>query len=192
MKEWYPLIPIWIAIAVLAVVGLTGCSSIQNGDVKVSVWGIEEKKNGNEEIHLYLSHNKDYDGIIQEVYLEDGTVLVEYFENYSFDYHSDGDKNARRIMVTYPGEIKGADQTESGFAQLPQNKDGTAITNTGPYFNKWYQDKYETKGRITRHKRDNPTVWILRWKNGKVTWKIPENKERAKMGFLKIYENEND
>lgn len=152
--------------------GLTsGCVSHQHtpkqGDVQVR-YVDHYVEDGKEEIQLWLYHTLDYEGMVQEVYLESGAVLVEYFNNGRFDYHRPGGDDHWRYMVIYPANVEGAMQTPSGFAHLPQNKDGTAKTTVDHGFNRWYQDRYPTTGRVVKHKRDNPTIWALRWENGKL------------------------
>jgi hypothetical protein len=167
-------------LALIATLGfLSGCTSgptstIRQGDVSVTFTDGYINDRGQHEVQVHLSHSEEYSGMVQEVYLENGDVLVEYFPNLIFDYHNTATQNHWRYMIIYPADVEGTDGTRTGFAHLPQSKDGSATTTVGPGFNSWYQDKHETRGRVVRCKRDNPTIWSIRWEDGKAVCDIPK------------------
>lgn len=172
-KDFSALIPFVAILLLLVAATLSGCVTtkpvVKNGDVRVSFLGIKKKEDV-ERVHVRLSHSENYDGIVQEIYMSNGQILVEYFSNGSDDFHWIKAEDHARVMIVYPADVRGTDAAPSGFAHLPANQNGTVHTDVHHKFNEWYQKSYDTRGRVVRSKRDNVTIWFLRWKNGKVTF----------------------
>jgi hypothetical protein len=57
--------------------------------------------------------------------------------------------SVRRDVFAYVANVYDADFTRSGFAHLPHNQDGSVVTNAPPTFNRHYQQRYQTMGRVT-------------------------------------------
>lgn len=145
------------------------------GHTKTIEWG----KAGYDWVWVTFHHNVEgYDRIVQEVYLDNGNTLVETFPNNCRDRHRDGDADSYRECIVYPACVEGIDATSSGFAQLPQNFDGSVKTTTGPKFNEYYQKNHKTQGRITKAARHLATRWTITWKDGKATYHIQEGMEK--------------
>jgi hypothetical protein len=53
-----------------------------------------------------------------------------------------------RRVFAYVANVYGADFTDFGFAHLPQNQDGSVVTEAPPTFNETYQTEHATRGRI--------------------------------------------
>jgi hypothetical protein len=52
-----------------------------------------------------------------------------------------------RTVRAYLADVRGADFTRRGFAQLECNEDGSVVTNSPAHFNAGYRAQYETRGR---------------------------------------------
>jgi len=133
----------------------------------------------------FYEWEEDYEFLVQEIFLPNGTTLVEVFrmENGQqltcrYDHHSVEFENAffgvyNRRMFLYPANVEGVDW-EKNFGHLPENRDGSVKTTIKENFNKDYQKKHETQGRIIDDKHDEGFWWSIEWKNGKVSVQIPE------------------
>ncbi|MBX3473895.1 MAG: hypothetical protein KF754_05890 [Planctomycetes bacterium] len=53
-----------------------------------------------------------------------------------------------RRVFAYVANVADADFSDNGFAHLPRNEDGTLASTVGPNFNKAYQQRHETRGRV--------------------------------------------
>ena len=135
-------------------------------------------------IHMYI-WEKDYDCLVQEVYLPGGSVLVEVFRlphgqflRCSYDHHTiKHDKDFQGIynrkMFIYPATAEGVDWDDD-FAHLPQNRDGSVKTLIGRDFNKSYQEDHETRGKVVTDKKEAGFWWSIEWQDGGVNVTIPE------------------
>jgi len=121
---------------------------------------------------LKIYEFSDLPGFVNEIYMDDGNyTLVEYFDTIDgalapgqSDRHSIGHLSGthKRWIYTYPAEVEGVDATPSGFAELPQNKDGSVVTNTNPEtFNTEHNASYSRKGRIVRDERERGRWWSM-------------------------------
>lgn len=129
-----------------------------------------------------------YEHVVQEVHLPGGATLVEVFrtpngrlERCQTDHHranwgSDHPYTGTyvRRMFLYPGRVEGVDWTSKGFAQLPENEDGSVTTTIGPNFNASYQEDHETQGRVVEADRSAGFWWTIIYENGKVRVVIPD------------------
>lgn len=145
-------------------------------------------------VRIRFSENTKYDVLIQEIYMDTGEILVECFDtpngtfSYGWDQHSWRTNSTHRRMRVYPGSVEGVDRM-NGFAQLPQNRLGTAVTNIGPYFNARYQWNYgpngedpdpiygvnhRTTGRIIEDDRENSMWWEITCIDGVIEVLLPD------------------
>lgn len=141
------------------------------------------------DIYVKFYEWTNYDCVIQEIFLPDGSRLVEVFrtpngrfcrnqrDHHSSHWDSTPTRPYVRRMFVYPGNVEGVDWTPRGFAQLPQNLDGTIKTSIGKGFNKKYQKKHETKGRITASDRTMGFWWTIEFNKGKVRVIVPALRE---------------
>lgn len=118
----------------------------------------------------------EYEGLIQEVELESGYVLVEYFRISDWnptcrDGHSGVNSNGVRRMFVYPANVEGVDLRRGTFGHLPQNSDGSKVTNISPFFNQTYQMCHETRGRIVKEDKSLGFTWSFETDSeGKIEW----------------------
>lgn len=153
-----------------------------NDKISFLVWSIETKSD-RFEVKVVFSEDTEYEGLIQEIVLDDGTVLVEYFllpfgkfSAGSYDFHAATfimTKHLRNMRI-YPANVTGVDY-DNGFAHLPQNIDGSLKTNIGPFFNPEYQKDHKTQGRITKADRDNSIYWSIIFNDGIIIVVLPDN-----------------
>lgn len=129
------------------------------------------------EVIIEIKNFSEYDHIIQEVKLSDGSTLVECFHvqpgDSIIDNHRDRIDDRDRRMIIYPGIVEGADW-KSAFAHLPQNHDGSAITTVGSAFNSVYQQNYETTGEVVEEFRDALTRWSIDYDDNQIVVAIGE------------------
>lgn len=124
------------------------------------------------------SHDADFNCVVQEVQSPFGT-LVEAFTLNTFgdehaDFHTWTDNPAphTRRMTVYLAKVEGADWTSGGFCHLPQNIDGSVVTEIPDNFNQSYQDKRETRGSIVRRSAHEFT-WSITDDGQKITVRVP-------------------
>jgi hypothetical protein len=87
-----------------------------------------------------------------------------------------------RVVRYYPGYVEGADGTELGFAHLPQNRDGSMVTDIPDNFNESHQRNHETKGRVVQDDRANSHWYNMRYH----WWREPTgNRPQADFVFNK-------
>lgn len=55
-----------------------------------------------------------------------------------------------RTVSAYVANVAGADFSELGFAHLPENEDGSLVSNVGRGFNADYQAAHETRGSVAQ------------------------------------------
>lgn len=121
--------------------------------------------------YLQIYEFTDMPGIINEIHRPNGRTLVEYFKtpdgSFPFgqrDTHSISGtvESHTRYVYTYPAEVIGADFTYRGFAEIPQNQDGTVVTNTDPAsFNAKYNSNHDRRGRVVRDYREHGRWWSV-------------------------------
>lgn len=154
---------------------------VREGEPSVFVQYIKttkERDTGNEKIQVRFHHNvSGYDGVVQELLLPSGETLVEYFRNHGDDFHDMKASDSWHECLIYPANVEGVDATGSGYAQLPQNLDGSVKTTTGEKFNGWYWKDYKTQGRVTKAARHLATRWKVTWIDGKASIEIQEGME---------------
>jgi len=187
---------------------LSGCTCIPN---KIYPYHIEEDigitlHNAyavNRLYHVYVKfwNRTEYDYIIQEITLKDGTTIVECFKRCGYglpigqrDHHFSSNPwpHDIRHMIVYPGTVVNADLTKRGFAMLPSNKNGSVITNVNDYFNMRYRWRaavdpssgkithrpengvlHEIRGSITAEDRSKTIEWTLEYYRGKLILTLP-------------------
>lgn len=114
-------------------------------------------------VELVFENRSDYTHIVQELDLGDGIYLVECFRIAKGELITDraswSSIREFRTMKVYCADVVGADEW-GGFAHLPENMDGSVVTNIGPNFNRVYQRYHETRGRIIK-KSSNYFIWTL-------------------------------
>jgi len=73
----------------------------------------------------------------------------------------------RRVRV-YPALVEGADWTFYGFAHVPENRDGSLMTNIPPNFNRSHQERFQMRGRVVADAREASREYVLRyeWRGG--------------------------
>lgn len=102
----------------------------------------------------------DWNAIVQEVVCADGKVLVECFRlsqgDSIQDRHTWSDASEARTMTVYLAKVEGVDW-RGRFAHLPQNMDGSLVTNIGLNFNAEYQRTHKTQGRIVARSEESFT-----------------------------------
>lgn len=124
------------------------------------------------ETRIQLYEWTDMPGVVSEIYLGYGEVLVEYFrtpngrfEVGQYDNHGSISEDLfthSRWVYTYPARVEGMDLTILGFGELPQNKNGTAISNTDPKtFNRKYHKSHKRQGRVVEDMRKDGIWWYL-------------------------------
>lgn len=93
-----------------------------------------------------------------------------------------------RVVRFYPGYVSGADWTSLGFAHLPENYDGSMITDIPSNFNETHQRVYALKGKVEQADRERARWYHMRyqwWREGE------ERKPKADFHFGK-YERPKD
>ena len=87
-----------------------------------------------------------------------------------------------RVVRFYPGFVEGTDSTELGFAHLPQNHDGSLITDIPENFNESHQRKHDTVGRVVQDDRESGRFYSIRYH----WWREPTgNRPQADFAFMK-------
>jgi hypothetical protein len=133
--------------------------------------------------HIYTVKARIYgvDGAVQEVAqtlgddwcgstLNRGACTVEYFQIGARDWEWHEDLHFDRIgtvheMTLYPGEVEGADISDSGFAMLPENEDGSAAF-VQPWWdlngaNVEHLASHQVQGRVSRSDRGKAIHWTI-------------------------------
>lgn len=142
-------------------------------EVTVSMMDARYSEEGFSVRVLFTESFSYYEGVVQEVEMDwdgDGDfdyVLVEYFKlkdgrmSGVHDHHSGSD--AYRRMTVYPANVKDVDWMYDSFAQLPENMDGSKLTNIPDSFNFMYQIAHDTKGYISDAALDRAVVWEIEY-----------------------------
>jgi hypothetical protein len=68
-----------------------------------------------------------------------------------------------RVVRFYPAYVEGADWTELGFAHLPQNREGSIITDIPDNFNETHQRAHELKGAVLQDDRGRARWYHMRY-----------------------------
>lgn len=135
--------------------------------------GQEKAYQGKQMMALYLKiyEFSDMPGIINEIHMPYNRKLVEYFDTPNGAFAANQrDKHAtigltgnqKRYIYTYPAEVTGVDATSLGFAELPQNRDGSVVTNVDHNnFNKEHNDTHKRQGRVVRDERNKGRWWSV-------------------------------
>ena len=116
--------------------------------------------------------NGKWNSIVQEIRFDNGDVLVEAFSNqtmagYVWDKHQWSSGGTGRSMKVYLAIVQGVDWSPNGFAHLPSNMDGSAVTTVGPSFNEDYQAHHRTTGRVVAQSDE----WL--------TWRVDASDHRV-------------
>lgn len=85
--------------------------------------------------------------------------------------------NTQRRIRIYPAQVEGEDSTWLGFSHLPQNRLGEVKTRVGKNFNRNYQERHRTTGRIVADDRARSHTYSIRfhWEN------TPKDKVRTSL-----------
>jgi len=87
-----------------------------------------------------------------------------------------------RVVRYYPGYVEDADWTRLGFTHLPQNRDGSILTDIPPNFNESHQRNYELRGRVVQDDRDKGQFYYMRYH----WWREPEGQRpQARFDFVR-------
>lgn len=163
----------YLAIFALFLCSCVSVPAVGTGAVKISLVDITENKYSGDRLRVRFEHEEDYEGFVQEVRLDTGETLVEYFDGCCVvDNHWRGSLNSETHCVVYPATVEDIDATTTGFGHLPENRDGTVKTRIGPGFNSSYQKKYKTQGRVVKDLRAKATRWRIEWKDGRVSYYV--------------------
>lgn len=118
------------------------------------------------DVHLRFYEKTKYPHMIQIIWLDQGSVLVEGFRMEEgrqgwcrYDHHSSTGYGIRKMLV-YPGIIVGAEWTPNGFCQVTRSEAGD-VTNIGKNFNSDYQKKYATTGYVLEGDRSLGFEWSI-------------------------------
>jgi len=138
-------------------------------DVSMAVYSMHADHDGFE-VKVKFRESTVYPEVIQEGVLPTRATFVEKFpaddETFMDRHHAYGlaaHAISSRTMTVYVGETRGTDDTWLGFAMLPQNLDGSVVTNTDPKkFNAQYTRSHAITGRIVRAGTSRG-VWSLHW-----------------------------
>lgn len=68
-----------------------------------------------------------------------------------------------RVVRFYPGFVEGVDATDLGFAHLPQNHDGSLVTDIRENFNESHQRKHDTVGMVVQDDRVRGRFYSIRY-----------------------------
>lgn len=68
-----------------------------------------------------------------------------------------------RVVRYYPGYVEGTDGTDLGFAHLPQNRDGSMVTDIPENFNESHQRSHKTEGRVVQDDRAHSHWYNMRY-----------------------------
>lgn len=138
------------------------------------------------EIRLrFKEWSDEYTGVIQELIMNNGYKLVEYFElvNGEFAYSTFDKHSAKfikgshiRYMRIYPAKVEGLDM-RNNFGQLPKNRTGSVVTKISPLFNKRYQDNFKTQGKVIEDDRENSIYWSSYFQDGVLRIVLPDKTE---------------
>lgn len=189
----------WLSILVVAAYcAATGCCNIpvrpipqpmglNDGDMQIrETYRYSDEDDWSAKFKFY-EWDDEYDHWIQEVYLPNGDILVEVFnlvngqmlscrvDHHRTKYGVGPSGKEVRLVYSYMGKVEGVDWNSNGtFAHLPQNRDGTVVTDIGSNFNEAYQKSNETRGRIVSDNRPEGFWWSLTYEDGKLSVQIPE------------------
>lgn len=170
---------------------LTGCISMQSirsipeePGTYIEVVTLQDKPSSPDKA-VWLAkfrfyENTKYKHIIQILYFESGHTLIEAFDAEKgwpkvgqYDVHWSERYQVRKI-VTYPGNVEGANWSPKGFCMLPENEQGVK-TNVGKQFNKKYREKYKLAGRVTEADQTLGVRWKIVAREGDVRAYVPED-----------------
>jgi len=121
----------------------------------------------------FQESNTTYKHLIQEGDAGWNIIFVECWETDDegaidgYDHHHQdglkGNVSITRTLRVYTGRVSGVDATSYGFAMLPQNFDGSVITNVNPeFFNKEHFAKHKLQGLVLERAQVTGT-WQLTW-----------------------------
>lgn len=177
-------------LAAILVLLLTGCAPLAtfrlSPEVDLEVYRLEHSEAGFD-VKVRFSETSDFEEVIQEGTLPTGETFVEKFTSSGghtwTDYHYDrellGFARGERKLVVYPGRSTGTDDTFLGFAMLPKNLSGSAVTNTNPkLFNARYCAAYRITGRVLAESQAKGW-WALDWSKERLILRTPDGALQA-------------
>lgn len=181
-----------IAPLIFALAFLTGCTSVLatfrlSKDVTMDVTRIAADGKRFDVRVVFREGSKEYNYLIQEGDLLNGTVFVECWETdedgeiRGYDHHWQEGLDSKvtpmisRKFKVYTGRVEGADLTAFGrFGMLPRNMDGSVLTNVDPrFFNADYFAKHKVAGEVVA-RAQVIGIWQLSWQFNKVTVSVGE------------------
>ncbi len=145
-------------------------------------------------VRLRFSEQTKYNCLVQEIQFKRKRwgssvmkefTLVEVFGFYDretlVDYHrSSFIDETEREMFLYPATVIGVDwrnDIKKDFGHLPQNEDGSVVTNAPTYLNRSYQANNKTQGVIIESAKHLGVRWSIKFKKGKMTVRLPNRLE---------------
>ena len=93
-----------------------------------------------------------------------------------------------RVVRFYPAYVEGTDSTHLGFAHLPQNRDGSIVTNIPENFNETHQKNYDTRGLVGQCDRANAKWYHMRYH----WWREPNGTRPLAVFTFRRYERPAD
>jgi len=128
-------------------------------------------------VYFTLPVDSKYTHVVQELTLDNGCVLVESFRMSKFvgDRHTDAKDKFSRSMVVYAATVECADETSTGWAELPSNGLGVKTTTDGLFFNSDYNANHKRRG------------YILRRSMAETRWSIDDDGKNVKIGGRVIW-----
>lgn len=149
-------------LCALVLLLLSGCASLPSG---LSIGSLPT--NEADQARFVFYEQTQFPHVVTEIRSSRGWVLVECWKAdplTNIDYHWGMEDGEVRQCFTYPAEVQDAAWSFGGFAQLAQNKNGTAVTNIGPLFNETYQRNNPTwrkQGRVVSEDRKQGVRWSI-------------------------------
>ena len=143
-----------LLLSALLLCGLSGCAcfpSAPTGDPDlppVDITVLEDYATHGRVLVRFTLNDGAFTHVVQEVYLDDGKVLVESFrwDGGIKDSHRWSNRPHTRTMIVYAANVTGTDEMW-GFAHLPDNGAGVKTT-VGKGFNSFYWTGHKMQGRI--------------------------------------------
>lgn len=179
-------------VLVLFVLLISGCAPIATFDlsdeVKMDVYSMDTDE-ASFEIQVKFSESTRFHDIIQEGRIDNGNVFVEKFsadDRTGTDTHF-SDRNTTpetRILTVYVGNTAGTGNTWSGFAMLPQNMDGSTVTNTGLNFNRRYRQDFPVLTGVITERSKIQGQWTIIWRPHYLEIQTPSGKLINRKGVI--------
>lgn len=139
-----------------------GCATLPVG---LSVGSLPTSDSGKARFMFY--ENTALPHVVTEISIGTELTLVECWKANPLtevDYHWGMVEGEVRECFSYPAEVQDAAWSPKGFAQLRQNRSGSAVTNIGPGFNSAYQrnnPEWSKRGKVVAEDRSLGVRWTV-------------------------------